>query len=521
MNLRFLRQIYFMKLARFLLCFLFLSYSALKAESYYFDSSIGKDSNHGLSPEFPFKTLKKLNQLIFKPGDQILLRSGSVFYGQIKPKGSGSLKNPILLSSYQAGNKPIIDAQGKFESTLFIENISHWIVENLEIVNFGEKPEPGRMGIYLLANQGEVQGLVIRELLVRDVNGVISRTRGNGFGLRWSTQSHKIPSRFNGLIIENCHFLRCDRNAIEGTLWPIKGLKNLSVHVVIRNNLIEDVGGDAIVVIGCDGALVEKNRVYGARKRFDTQNQSVVEDAGPSIGIWPWSSINTRVQFNEVWGYKGIYDGQGFDSDFNCDGSLFEYNFSGENEGGFFLICNNEKWKADGRSIGNKNTVVRHNISFNDRKRGFVIDGSVKNVMVRENIIYNNIDEVFSAVIETSKNQSKESIQVLGNYFYTTGKSKIHKGKWAGKHSVGEWLDNGPINSELFLFKENSYTYKNETEELGVKTLKNEETILSLIHRFKKDKDVYEGFFKLIDFMKDSKKWHKLDAQFPVNKDPL
>ena len=83
--------------------------------------------------------------------------------------------------------------------------------------------------------------------------------------------------------------------------------------------------------------MIEYNRVYGARQRIEgLDTKEVTQYAGPSIGIWPWSSMNTQIRFNEVWGYAGTFDGQGLDSDFNCDGTVFEYNLSADNAGGFF-----------------------------------------------------------------------------------------------------------------------------------------------------------------------------------------
>jgi parallel beta helix pectate lyase-like protein len=104
-----------------------------------------------------------------------------------------------------------------------------------------------------------------------------------------------------------------------------------SLRVVIRGNLLEDVGGDGIVPLACDGALVEHNILKGGRMRAEDY----------AAGIWPWSCDNTVVQHNEVSGMKGTRDGEGYDSDYNCRGTLFQYNFSHNNDGGFMLICNN------------------------------------------------------------------------------------------------------------------------------------------------------------------------------------
>jgi len=75
-----------------------------------------------------------------------------------------------------------------------------------------------------------------------------------------------------------------------------------------------------------------------------------------AAGIWPFDSDDTVIQFNEVSDMKGTKDGQGFDADYRCRRSVFQYNYSHDNEGGFFLIC------APGRSY-NEDTIIRYNIT--------------------------------------------------------------------------------------------------------------------------------------------------------------
>jgi len=42
-------------------------YSSLKANSYYFSSSNGDDSNNGTTPSFPIKSISKFNSMISQP----------------------------------------------------------------------------------------------------------------------------------------------------------------------------------------------------------------------------------------------------------------------------------------------------------------------------------------------------------------------------------------------------------------------------------------------------------------------
>ena len=185
------------------------------------------------------------------------------------------------------------------------------------------------------------------------------------------------PSRFNGLRIEGCHIARPHLNGIWG--WSQHWARDTwhpSLNVVIRNNLVEDAGMSGIVPVGCDGALVEHNRIVRPSRR------------GTGIGIWPWSCDNTVIQFNEVSGSDGTHDGQAFDSDWNCRNSLFQYNYSHDNKGGFMLICTSGLKKEN---IGCQGSTVRYNVSENDggtAKQVIFVVGPCDNTRIYNNTIY-------------------------------------------------------------------------------------------------------------------------------------
>ena len=78
----------------------------------YYISATGSDSNDGLTTSTPWLTITKVNTEwsngTFNPGDYILFNKGDTFYGTIIVSGSGTLGNPITISSYGEGVKPII-----------------------------------------------------------------------------------------------------------------------------------------------------------------------------------------------------------------------------------------------------------------------------------------------------------------------------------------------------------------------------------------------------------------------------
>ncbi len=76
------------------------------------DSAAGNDSNNGTSTSTPWQTLTKVNATTFAPGDSILFKAGASWTGSLNPKGSGNSGNPIVINSYGAGAKPVIDGNG-------------------------------------------------------------------------------------------------------------------------------------------------------------------------------------------------------------------------------------------------------------------------------------------------------------------------------------------------------------------------------------------------------------------------
>lgn len=485
---------------------------SVNAAHYYLDAERGDDAAVGTSPSQAWKTLDKLNALELQAGDFVFLRTGSVFEGQLKPKGSGTFAAPIILTAYGKGPKPRIDGQGAVRATVFLKNLSHWVVRGIEITNTGAEPKANRLGVYLLAdNAGVVKNITLSNLFIHDVNGVISKDEGGGSGILWEVISKKTPTRFEGLLIEDCHILRCDRDGIKGRKQPWDDLSYLSTNVVVRGNLLEHIGGDGIVPIGTDGALIEFNRIYEARDRFDPSTKEVSQYAGPSVGIWPWSSTNTLIRFNEVWGYRGTFDGQGYDSDFNCDGSTFEYNLSANNAGGFFLICNWAKHQDSGQSIGNSNTTIRHNISLNDHIRAFVINGPVSDVLIEKNIIYNTIEPKFQLLVDTPWGRFAESVKVRDNLFYTTGEAHVYQGTWGGG-GMGLWKYKGPLNSKTISMQNNAYSNAHEHSETGMQTLAPEQTLGSLIKELEKARNSNADFREMLRFLRGSKYWEQIES---------
>ena len=307
--------------------------------NYYFDSQAGNDLNTGILPSDALKSLSKIKDLTLKPGDSILLKSGAVFTDDLYLSCKGFEELPIVLGKYGSEKKPYIKGDASLKQAVHIYNSEHIVIRDIEISNRGDIPIPGLKGIWIKAdNYGEARNITVDNLYIHNVGGSVQIQKGGDTAL--AIQNYRdedtIPSRFINLLVQNCHIQDCERDAIRmnGRWWRHKWFP--SKGVIIRNNRIEGVPGDGIVVVGCDSVLVEYNTVKAC--------PATLPPSEACDGIWPWSSDNTVVQFNVVSDHRSIIDGYAYDSDWNCRNSTFQYNMSYNNTGGFMLVIATNGW---------------------------------------------------------------------------------------------------------------------------------------------------------------------------------
>jgi hypothetical protein len=331
---------------------------------FYVDAENGSDSNSGQSVNQAWASLEKVNNTIFNPGEKILFKAGQSWTGQLELKGSGTKDLPIEANKYGEGAKPAIHGEGVALHTLLLNNVEYWEVRNLEITNEGQEIKAARTGITVTATDfGDCNHIVLDSLEVHHINGSLVKKDGGGSAIYWKNSGSKVLTRFIDLQITNNYVHHSARNGIISAGYTARNNWHPSLEVIIRNNLLENIPGDGIVPIGTDGALIEYNVMR--------DSPDVLDPKEAAAGIWPWSADNTVIQFNEVSGHKAKWDGQGFDSDWNCQNTIIQYNYSHDNYGGFLLVCNNGKSIGSDWNIGTTKTIVRYNVSINDGIRPY------------------------------------------------------------------------------------------------------------------------------------------------------
>jgi len=398
--------------------------SAARAETWHVDSEHGDDARSGLTAADAWKTLARISQADLKPGDTILLAAGSVWREPLLITRSGAEFAPITVAREGKGPRPRIDAGDVAENAVEIRNAEHVIVSGLEITNNGSGDGP-RRGVFVNeVDFGVANAIILRDLYIHHVNGTNSR-KDNG-GIVFSALGPKVPTRFEGVTIERNIVWRVDRSGIAGISDQVSVARWFpSRFVVIRDNYVEDVGGDGIVPRGTDGALIEHNIVRHAAMRAGDY----------SAGIWQWSTDNSLVQLNEAAFTNGILDGQGFDSDYNSRRTTFLYNYSHDNAGGFLLLCSPVKRDA-ADNMGNVGTVARFNVSYNDHERIFQIGGASQ-ALIADNIVHAPPDEPVQMVVATWWDGWSDGIELRGNWLGTRGTATYgHETGRSGGHYV-------------------------------------------------------------------------------------
>ncbi|MEP7377737.1 MAG: PKD domain-containing protein [Chitinophagaceae bacterium] len=116
-----------------LLTFLLIG-TVVHASNYYISPS-GNDNNNGTSPSTPWKTIVKINNHTFLPGDAILFQKGGVWRETLFVSSSGSASKPITFSSYGTGVKPILNGANIYKGSWVATNTPGIWTMNSPIAN--------------------------------------------------------------------------------------------------------------------------------------------------------------------------------------------------------------------------------------------------------------------------------------------------------------------------------------------------------------------------------------------------
>lgn len=379
-----------------------------KSTLYYVSSLNGNNSNDGLTPQSPFLTLDKINDLSINAGDKILLERDSVFDNQfLHLKNCGDINcEPIEIASYGDGDRPpFINTngngiwlqdygmpldysghvyKGNVSSSILLYDTENIIVKDIEIANKEEYTTPqnysapnkmDRTGVAVVAqNRGTLHSITLTNLFIHDVNGNVYNKHMNNGGIYMTAfkpdnEEKTGVARYDGVTVEGCYVKNVSRWGIavgytyRHADFATKFLDDETFkkfgneNILITGNYLKNVGGDAITPMYALKPLVEHNVSDSCALEI---NDRYYTKAGKRMGkvaaaIWPWKCKDAFLIYNEAVDTKLNQDGMAYDAD-SGDGTTYKYNYSRLNEGGCVMFCLGEA----------VNNTFTNNVSYDD-----------------------------------------------------------------------------------------------------------------------------------------------------------
>ena len=459
--------------------------------TYYVDSQRGDDSNDGTAENKAFRTLGKVNELNLEPGDTVLLKKGSVFEDQalkFTKEDSGTVEAPVKISTYGEGSRPQINTnghglwelnygtpldnqnhkwKGTVSSSILIEDAEYLEIEGLELTNdrnsatdtekdkaYNDAYAMDRTGVAGVAkDNGTVDHIVLNDLYIHNVTGNVYNKHMTNGGIYFivakpTNEGETGIARYNDIQIRNCSLDTVNRWGIAvgytyqwrqfttGALSDATMAKYASSNVVIENNYLNHVGGDAITTMYLDRPLVQYNVSENAAEQINTkdysQQQPSLDANGNENGkqwvnagrvaaaIWPWKCKNAIFQYNECFrtlhASDGNGDGQPWDADYG-DGTNYQYNYSHGNTASTIMFCGPE-------SINN---TFRYNISQYEDMGPLDPAGNSGNCQVYNNTFY--IKEGLNTIWHRSHGNGGP-VDMENNIFYFAGNTPVAVNDW-------------------------------------------------------------------------------------------
>lgn len=330
---------------------------------YYIDSINGDDSNSGTSKSSPWKTINH-SEYVFVPGTKVLFKRGGAYeLTDVILTVEGTKENPIVISSYGEGDRPLLYAKGRNEVFTLID-CSYVTISDVQIT----APDGG--GIWIDTKNKVSEGIVIDNVKFfgiqnYEVNARDNLSAGPAYA-RACIVIKGLPSNslypVNNVTISNCEMTDC-ANGISAwgqckyspdQVVDIEPVFNKGL--LIENCYFADMDAEAIIVGINDGAVVRncvsKRCCLGADEPDENGDVKYFTAA-----IWFWGSVNSVVEHCEISEQKNYGDGMTVDFDSYSNYCTYQYVYSHDN---VRFMVNNAKYSIQ------KGNTVRYCLSVND-----------------------------------------------------------------------------------------------------------------------------------------------------------
>ena len=433
--------------------------------TYYISFSDGDDSKDGKSESNAFKNLGKINSITFAPGDKIKFKTGDVWKGYFKVRGSGSSSSPITIESYGSSSKPIIDGNG-YQASLFLENVEYIEVNNLEFKNeashkksdnsvklmsgssrTGQDERYGILALRFGAGKN-INHLKVSNVKISNIYPTPSEQSYNhqGYGMRFESYNDGELNYFDGITIDNVDISLTGHYGIH-IVNRMSGAQADFYHrnISITNSSFYDTGGSGIVFARSKNILVENSTFKGTGSTKDSR----MWERGS--GLWFYTCNDAIVQNSTFEDAYGVQDSFGAHIDWGNERVVIQYCLSKNNFGGFVEIlgenldcgyrynisigdgtrtgAHNGKifWVSDfagsnSRKIGSKNNFIYNNTVFVPSTNPVTNSPMTPDVLIRENtedtFVYNNLIYIDSGASLSILTNNDSDLNFFRNNLY-------------------------------------------------------------------------------------------------------
>ncbi|MCA8095257.1 right-handed parallel beta-helix repeat-containing protein [Burkholderia anthina] len=369
----------------------------------------------------PFTSLNSINNsnAIFLPGASLLFKRGTTCKGTLSTQSSGTSASPFTIQDYgdSALAAPLIDGSGNQDAISMI-NQQYIEIRNLAVTNQGAAKARRRGVHFTLTDIGVGNHYVVENMNIHDIRGDNVKDLAGSAGIQFDVTGSSVPTSYNDVLVQGNTIANVNRSGINmSSAWncrtsvscdPTQAGKQKWVpwtNFRVIGNTVSQTGGDGIVLQYTNEAKVRYNRVSYAAN--DAGN-------GSNAALWAWNADNTLFEHNEVdhtYRLDGNNDGVAFDIDYGQTGTIYQYNYSHDNQGGFLLICG-----CGGGTSSAANGIVRYNISQNDQRRlVFMVGGN--NMQIYNNTFYLAPNSTTALIEETTH---VDNATFTNNIFYTS-----------------------------------------------------------------------------------------------------
>jgi len=321
--------------------------------------AMGDDGASGTLPEQAWKTLERVNDATFSPGDRIYFEGRATFKGTLRFRtGQEGLPNaPITVGSFGRGRAILSPDEGP---GIVVHNAAGYVIQDLNIRGTGRTANHADGINFLndLAGNDKLAFVRIRNVDISGFGEAGIKIVGTG------TSGYRDVRITNSVVRDNGRAGIFVHGAFEqqgiGSGYSHADVRIFRV-AAFRNSGIpgeKNHSGDGIVLGNVDGGRIEGSVAHNNGWLCDAST-------GP-VGIWTYESRRVLIQRNVSFHNRtaGRMDGGGFGLDGGVTDSVLQFNISYGNDGAGYGLFN-----YDGADLPWGNNVVRYNASYSDGRK--------------------------------------------------------------------------------------------------------------------------------------------------------